>query len=120
MAAGVAFAQVLETLSPEPQDGGTPMIVEHALIPVRPGEEAEFERAFAAARKLIESSPGFLGLTLSRGTETPVTHLLIVQWEDTKTKAAGFTISPAFREWSALMHDSHQPFPVVEHFSFIA
>jgi heme-degrading monooxygenase HmoA len=96
------------------------MIVEHALIPVGPGEEADFERAFAAARKLIESSPGFLGLTLSRGVEAPTTHLLIVQWENSRMRGAGFTISPAFRVWSTMLHDSHQQFPVVEHFSFIA
>lgn len=96
------------------------MIVEHALIPVEPGEEADFERAFAAARRLIESSPGFVGLTLSRGVETPVTHLLIVQWENSRMRGTGFTISPAFRVWNTLLHDSYQQFPVVEHFSFVA
>ena len=32
------------------------MILEHALLPVRPGLEADFEAAFAQARPLIEAA----------------------------------------------------------------
>ena len=37
------------------------MILEHALLPVMPGRETEFERAFAEARTLIAAMPGFRG-----------------------------------------------------------
>jgi len=37
------------------------MILEHALLPVRAGTEAEFESAFDRARPLISSQPGFRG-----------------------------------------------------------
>ena len=56
------------------------MILEHVLLPVRPGRSAEFEEAFAEARPLIEASVGFLGLSLTRGVEHPDTYLLLVEW----------------------------------------
>jgi heme-degrading monooxygenase HmoA len=47
------------------------MIIEHALLPVRPERAADFEAAFAAARPIIASMPGFRSLSLSRGVESP-------------------------------------------------
>ena len=41
-----------------------PVILEHALLPVKPGEEADFESAFAEAKAIIAAMPGFLRLTL--------------------------------------------------------
>ncbi|PRX47218.1 antibiotic biosynthesis monooxygenase [Prauserella shujinwangii] len=42
------------------------MLLEHALLHVKPGRAAEFESAFAEARPLIAGMPGFRRLTLSR------------------------------------------------------
>ena len=92
------------------------MIQEHAILSIVPGDEAAFERAFATARTLIEASPGFLGLTLSRGVESPSTYLLLVQWESVDAHEIGFRGSPAYEEWRSLLHHFYDPFPVVEHF----
>ncbi|MFC3962736.1 antibiotic biosynthesis monooxygenase family protein [Nocardia jiangsuensis] len=92
------------------------MITEHALLPVRPGREAEFEAAFARARPLIAGSPGFRGLTLSRSAETPTTYLLLVLWDSIEQHTVGFRGSPEYAEWKALLHHFYDPFPVVEHF----
>ncbi len=93
------------------------MILEHALLPVKPGQEEEFERAFEIARKLIEASPGFLRLTLSRGVESPGSYLLLVEWESIDAHLVGFRGSPAFLEWRRLLHHFYEPAPVVEHFT---
>ena len=55
------------------------MILEHALLSVRPGTEADFEVAFVEAKAIIASMAGFEGLTLSRCLERPGTYLLLVQ-----------------------------------------
>ncbi|MFM9920436.1 antibiotic biosynthesis monooxygenase family protein [Lacisediminihabitans sp. H27-G8] len=47
------------------------MITEHALLPVMPGREDEFEIAFTEARAIITSMPGCRGLSLSRSIESP-------------------------------------------------
>ena len=93
------------------------MITEHALLPVIPGREAEFEVAFAEARGIICSMPGFLSLSLSRSIETPSSYLLLVEWERLEDHTIGFRQSPEYQAWRALLHHFCDPFPVVEHFS---
>ena len=92
------------------------MITEHAALPIIPGREEEFEAAFAAAKHIIASSPGFAGLTLSRCLERPSGYLLLVQWERLEDHLEGFRQSAAFLEWRRLLHHFYDPPPVVEHY----
>lgn len=92
------------------------MVLEHALLPVRPGDEQAFEAAFAEALPLIAGTAGFRGLTLSRCVERPGTYLLLVEWERLEDHTVGFRGSPEYRQWRALLHHFYEPFPVVEHF----
>ena len=93
------------------------MILEHALLPVTPGREAEYEAAFAQAKALIKASPGCLGVQVSRCLEQPSQYLLLVQWETLEDHTEGFRGSPAFQQWRALLHHFYDPAPVVEHFT---
>lgn len=93
------------------------MIVEHALLPVKPGQEDEFERTFATAREIIASSPGFRGLTLSRGFESPSTYLLLVTWDSVEDHEVGFRGSPGYRQWRRLLHHFYEQSLVATHFS---
>ena len=92
------------------------MILEHALLPVRPGQEADFERAFATAKDIISAVPGFRNLTLSRCLERPGGYLLLVEWDRLEDHTEGFRGSPAYEDWRALLHSFYDPFPVVEHY----
>ena len=92
------------------------MILEHALLPVRPGREEEFVTAFAEAKQIISAMPGFLSLSLSRCQERPSTFLLLVGWETLEDHTVGFRGSADYQQWRALLHDFYEPFPVVEHF----
>jgi heme-degrading monooxygenase HmoA len=96
------------------------MITEHAELSVTPGRETEFEAAFATAKALIAASPGFDGLTLSRGIERPNVYLLLVEWESVEAHQVGFRGSSAYDEWRALLHHFYDPFPAVEHFEQVA
>lgn len=91
-------------------------VLEHALLPVREGRAQEFEAAFARARTLIEASPGFRGLSLTRCLEQPGTYLLLVGWDSVEAHTVGFRGSPAYEGWKAALHHFYEPFPVVEHF----
>ncbi|MFF2494652.1 antibiotic biosynthesis monooxygenase family protein [Agromyces sp. NPDC058064] len=95
------------------------MILEHALLPVVPGREAEFESVFAEAKQIISSMPGFIDLTLSRSIETPNEYLLLVHWESVEAHEHGFRGSPEYERWRALLHGFYEPFPVVEHFALV-
>lgn len=96
------------------------MVLEHPLLPVVPGREDEFEKAFTEAKQIIASSPGFLGLSLSRGVERPSEYLLLVEWESVEAHEVGFRSSPADNRWRALLHEFYEPFPVVSHFALVA
>ncbi|MGR7023161.1 antibiotic biosynthesis monooxygenase family protein [Geodermatophilus sp. URMC 62] len=95
------------------------MVLEHALLSVRPGREAAFEAAFAEAEPIIASTPGFGGLTLSRRLERPGTYLLLVTWATLEDHTVGFRGSAGYREWSRLLHPFYDPFPTVEHFRHV-
>ncbi len=92
------------------------MIVEHALLTVKPGEGGDFEAAFSQAKAIIAASPGFGGLTLSRCIERPGTYLLLVEWDRLGDHTEGFRGSPRFQEWRRLLHHFYDPAPIVEHF----
>jgi heme-degrading monooxygenase HmoA len=92
------------------------VILEHALLPVKAGQEAPFERAFAEAKDIIAAMPGFGGLTLSRCLERPATYLLLVEWDRLEDHTVGFRGSPEYQEWRALLHHFYDPFPTVDHY----
>ncbi|MFF2372578.1 antibiotic biosynthesis monooxygenase family protein [Agromyces sp. NPDC058110] len=93
------------------------MILEHALLPVIPGLEPEFEAAFDEAKHIIASMDGFVDLTLSRGVESPSTYLLLVHWQSVEAHEVGFRGAPEYQRWRTLLHRFYEPFPVVEHFA---
>jgi len=95
------------------------VILEHALLTVRPGEQAAFEAEFGRARRLIAAMPGFRGLRLSRCLERDTGYLLLVEWDRLEHHTDGFRGSAAYQEWKALLHGYYEPFPVVEHFETV-
>ena len=96
------------------------VILEHALLSVRPGQQEAFEEAFGQAKSIIAAMPGFGGLTLSRCMERPDDYLLLVEWERLEDHTEGFRESPQYQEWRALLHSFYDPFPTVEHFREVA
>jgi len=93
------------------------MILESAILDVRPGREAEFEAAMKTARPLIAATPGFRSIKVQRCIETPNRYLLLVEWERLEDHTVGFRQSPRYQEWRALLHHFYDPFPRVEHFA---
>ena len=95
------------------------MILEHALLPVRPDRQADFEAAFARAKPLIAGMPGFRGLSLSRCLEEDSTYLLLVEWDSLEDHTVGFRGSAEYDEWRRLLHHFYDPFPTVWHFAAV-
>jgi heme-degrading monooxygenase HmoA len=93
------------------------MVLEHALLRIRHGQEDTFVATMDGAKSIIASIPGFIDLTVSRGIESPDTFLLLVRWETLEDHTVGFRESPQYLEWKSLLHHFYDPFPVVEHFA---
>jgi heme-degrading monooxygenase HmoA len=92
------------------------MILEVAVLDVRSGSEAAFEAAFAEARPIIASSPGYLGLELQRCLEKPSRYVLLVRWRRVEDHTEGFRGSRLYLKWKQLLHHFYDPFPTVEHY----
>jgi len=92
------------------------MILESALLDVKPGEEAAFEAAIKEARPLIAATPGFRSIAVRRCIETPNRYLLLVEWETLEDHTIGFRQSARYERWRALLHHFYDPFPRVEHY----
>lgn len=95
------------------------MILEQAVLDVRPGQEGEFEAAFAEAQGIIASMPGYLGHRALRCVETPSRYLLLVEWETLEAHTEGFRGSAEYERWRELLHHFYDPFPTVEHYEVV-
>ena len=93
------------------------MILESALLDVKPGEEPAFEAALKEARALIAATPGFRSIAVRRCLETPNRYLLLVEWDRLEDHTVGFRQSPRYEKWRAMLHHFYDPFPRVEHFA---
>lgn len=92
------------------------MILEHALLQVKSGLEAEFEQAMRQALPLIQATPGFIKLEVKPCIETRGRYLLLVEWETLEAHTQGFRGSDRYAEWKRLLHHFYEPFPLVEHY----
>jgi heme-degrading monooxygenase HmoA len=91
------------------------MVLEHAIIRIKPGLGREFEAALGQARAVIAASPGFCSLALHRGIEEPEQYVLLVEWETLEDHTIGFRESDAFPQWRALIGPYFASPPEVGH-----
>ena len=95
------------------------MILEVAILDVIPGQENEFQAAFAKASPIISSMPGYVSHQLQRCVEKQNRYILLVNWEKLEDHTIGFRGSEGYQEWRKLLHHFYDPFPTVEHYELI-
>lgn len=93
------------------------MILEVAILDIKPGTELDFEAAFAHAQKIISSMSGYISHELQHCLEKTNRYILLVNWETLEHHTVGFRESPQYQEWRSLLHHFYDPFPVVQHFA---
>ncbi|WP_446664406.1 GNAT family N-acetyltransferase [Flexivirga sp. B27] len=107
---------LLMTARVDDDRAATPAL-ESVVLPVRPGQEREFEEAFAGAIPIISRQKGFRDLRLTRCVERPNEYLLQVQWEQLTDHTVGFRESDDYQLWRAALHHFYDPVPTVDHFT---
>ncbi|HEX3437819.1 MAG TPA: antibiotic biosynthesis monooxygenase [Pseudacidobacterium sp.] len=93
------------------------MILEVAVLDVRPTQEDAFEAAMRHALPLIKATPGFLEMHLRQCIERPNRYLLTVSWSTLEDHTVGFRQSDRYAAWRSLLHHFYDPFPIVEHYA---
>jgi heme-degrading monooxygenase HmoA len=95
------------------------MILEVAVLDVKPDREMEFEQAFAQAEGILLGMKGYLSHQLQRCLEKANRYILLVNWESLEAHTQGFRGSAQYQEWRALLHHFYDPFPEVEHYALV-
>ena len=95
------------------------MILEVAILDVKPGLGQEFEIAFKTASTIIASMPGYISHELQRCIENEDRYILLVRWQTLEDHTIGFRQSPEYQAWRSLLHHFYDPFPRVEHYEVV-
>ena len=91
------------------------MVWELALIDVKPGMEAEFEKGVQAAAPLFQRAKGCSAMELQKSIEKPSRYRLYVQWDTVEDHTVTFRGSADFQEWRKLVGHCFERPPEVEH-----
>ncbi|MCG9676815.1 antibiotic biosynthesis monooxygenase [Vibrio sp. Isolate23] len=95
------------------------MILEVAILDVKPDMEKDFEQNFSKAQAIISSMQGYVSHQLQRCIENPRRYILLVNWQTLEDHEVGFRQSAEYQEWKALLHHFYDPFPTVEHYESV-
>ncbi|MCW2611130.1 MAG: Antibiotic biosynthesis monooxygenase [Cryptosporangiaceae bacterium] len=95
------------------------MVLEVALIDVRPGSEEAFAAAYAEGRPLLESTDGCHSVRMTQGIESPSRFVLLVEWDSVEAHDENFRQTDRFARWRELIGPHFAGPPRVEHFTDI-
>lgn len=95
------------------------MILEVAILDVKPELIDEFETAFKTASPIIASMSGYISHELQRCIETQNRYILLVRWQRLEDHTVGFRQSEQYQQWRSLLHHFYDPFPTVEHYEIV-
>ena len=99
---------------------GELMILEVAVLEVKPGKENNFESDFFKAQLIICSMNGYISHQLQRCIEKENRYILLVNWQTLESHTEGFRCSPEYQKWKMLLHHYYDPFPQVQHYQLVA
>ncbi|WP_286778685.1 MULTISPECIES: antibiotic biosynthesis monooxygenase family protein [Sphingobacterium] len=92
------------------------MILEVAILNVKPGQSKAFEVDFSKAGQYISSIEGYIKHSLKQCIEVENQYILLVEWVSVEAHEVGFRQSPQYLEWKSLLHHYYDPFPQVLHY----
>ena len=92
------------------------MVLEVAILNLRPGTAGAFEAAFGEAQQILAASAGYQRHELRRCLEAADRYLLLVWWDSLESHTEGFRRSAGYQRWRERLHPFYDPFPTVEHY----
>jgi heme-degrading monooxygenase HmoA len=93
------------------------VILEVAVLDVKPGQEKEFELAFDKAQEIISSMDGYISHQLQKCIENTSRYILLVNWQTLEDHTVGFRESEQYQDWRKALHHFYEPFPEVQHYT---
>ena len=93
------------------------MVLEVALIDVRPGQEDAFAAAYREGHPLVAGTPGCRSVRMTRGIESPSRFVLLIEWDSVEAHEENFRGTDRFTRWRELIGPHFAAPPRVEHFT---
>ena len=91
------------------------MILEVAILQVKPGLTDEFEHNFKIASGIISKMKGYINHELKKCIEDKNKYIFLVRWETLEDHMVEFRNSDAFVEWRRLASPFFAAPPRIEH-----
>lgn len=95
------------------------MILEVAIMKIKPERIAEFEAVFPQAAAISASTPGCISLELQRCVETKGKYFYLIRWESIEAHRINFRQSPRRDEFRKILGDFWAEPNVTEHFEAV-
>jgi len=95
------------------------VILEVAILDIKPDKKIHFEAAFDKAQTIISSTKGYISHQLQNCIEKPDRYILLVYWQTLEDHTVGFRESEEYQKWRTLLHHFYEPFPEVEHYTSV-
>jgi len=92
------------------------MILEVAIMKIKPEEISNFEAAFPKAEAIISSIPGYISHEMQRFVETKGRYHFLIRWENIDAHMINFRQSPKFQEFRGILGKFFAEPPMAEHF----
>jgi heme-degrading monooxygenase HmoA len=90
-------------------------MLEHVVVAVAPGREAEFEASATRALGILDTAEECFGGEFRRQAEDGSKYLLLIRWSSIEAHMS-WRETDDFQRWRALTHPYYVEAPVVTHF----
>ena len=95
------------------------MILEVAIMKIKPELMAEFESVFPQAAAISASTPGYISHEMQRCVETKGKYFYLIRWESIEAHEVNFRQSPRRAQFRELLVKYWEEPPFAEHFEAI-
>lgn len=92
------------------------MILESAILYIKPGLASDFESAFRAASGVLLTKKGYVDHELHKCVENRDEYIFLVRWSGIKDHLLGFRGHPDYKKWSVLLEPFYASPPEVKHY----
>jgi heme-degrading monooxygenase HmoA len=92
------------------------MILELAIIEIKEGTNAAFEKKLDQAQHVLSQAEGYIGHEFKKCIERNNRYILLIKWTTLTAHTEGFRGSELFKEWRSLIGHFFEKPPFVEHY----
>lgn len=95
------------------------MILEVAIMKIKPESMAQFEAVFPKAAAIIASVPGYIAHEMVRCAETRGKYHFLIRWESIEAHEKNFRQTPKRQEFRNLLGDFFAEQTIAENFEAV-